>query len=748
MAHTPPSTLSKTRAGGPKKRHNTQKRKGSSSGSGSGPSGAGTGSAQKASHAHRPHDAAAATAPRSFILHSGPALSSSATQLMHDLRGLFEPYTASSLKQTKGNRLKDFVNVSGVLGVSHMLVLNQPGMSRKKNKTAAAPPPPPPASFGGGKGKGKDTPAAPPQIAVQPSAANDSGRVNLRICTLPRGPTLTFRINKYALRKDVLASQKRPQTKGNEYLTPPLLVLNNFAAACPLNADGTPGPMPRELQLQIRLFQHLFPPIHVATMHLSQARRIVLLHYSPETKTLDWRHYLIRVRSVGVSKRLRNVVEGSASKARQQRQRTQPQGADLETIAKNAASVSSGAGADQSHLPDLGKINDISDYVLGTRSRPASDGFTTDDDETSLGATSDGGEDSEAETTDDESDGEGQGRRKNRVDLFQDYMGKGNAGKVRSRAAAAAALAAAAGDDGEQGGGGAGGGGKGMTGNQRAVRLREIGPRMELRLIKIEEGIGGGEVLYHDYGASPPPMRTLLLAPLIFTDHAFSSFLSTTVRKSATEAAAQRRTMEAAAALRAERREAQERNVERKRAEAEARKSTAAGTRRGARDAPAVAAADDGAEGAGGALDSDEDDEDDEGGAGEDEFEYEDRFAGPEDERAANLKAALAVAGGAGGADDDEEEDDDAWDDEEELFEEGAEGQYGGGDDYDDDGEEDDGSDVEDESDGDLSPVEITSDFEEVFSDGEAVPVGKGNGEAKTKTNGAGAGRSAKKARR
>ena len=31
------------------------------------------------------------------------------------------------------------------------------------------------------------------------------------------------------------------------------------------------------------------------------------------------------------------------------------------------------------------------------------------------------------------------------------------------------------------------------------VRLTELGPRMNLRLVKIEEGLSGGAVLYHSY---------------------------------------------------------------------------------------------------------------------------------------------------------------------------------------------------------------------------------------------------------
>jgi len=42
-------------------------------------------------------------------------------------------------------------------------------------------------------------------------------------------------------------------------------------------------------------------------------------------------------------------------------------------------------------------------------------------------------------------------------------------------------------------------------GQKKAVKLDEIGPRMELRLIKITEGLPGkeGSVIYHDIGVSP-----------------------------------------------------------------------------------------------------------------------------------------------------------------------------------------------------------------------------------------------------
>ncbi|XP_077862557.1 suppressor of SWI4 1 homolog, partial [Saccoglossus kowalevskii] len=38
-----------------------------------------------------------------------------------------------------------------------------------------------------------------------------------------------------------------------------------------------------------------------------------------------------------------------------------------------------------------------------------------------------------------------------------------------------------------------------ISAQQSAVRLIEIGPRMSLQLIKIEEGLWDGEVIYHQF---------------------------------------------------------------------------------------------------------------------------------------------------------------------------------------------------------------------------------------------------------
>jgi ribosome biogenesis protein SSF1/2 len=233
--------------------------------------------------------------------------------------------------------------------------------------------------------------------------------------------------------------------------------LNNFGSA------------EKHVKLLVSVFQGLFPPIHVQTMHLSQARRIVLLSYNEETQTIDWRHYLISIRPVGVSRRVRRVIEGS-------------------TAHRTAASISK-------KIPNLSSTNDISEYLLGEQG-----GFETD----------------ASSASEADSDVEEGGKSSNHVQLPDSYIGRGN---VRD--------------------------------SQRAIRLLELGPRMELRCVKIEEGIpgagkdakgasssGGNDVLWHDY-----------------------------VKKSSAETGKQRQIILERERERKKRRDEQEKNVQRKKEE-------------------------------------------------------------------------------------------------------------------------------------------------------------------------------------
>ena len=259
-------------------------------------------------------------------------------------------------------------------------------------------------------------------------------------------------------------SSRRPIAPGTEFTTPPLLVLNNF------------GGEERHLKLLGSVFQNMFPPLHVHSMRLSQVRRVVLLNYNADTKTIDWRHYLISVRPVGVSRSVRRVIEGS----------TRPSSASSGSVTGHGSEHKRHGRA----LVNLGNATDIAEYVI-------------------RGSQAAGGEDTD--TSEAESELEDMADPQNAVQLSQNYVGRGNAANA-----------------------------------QRAVRLREIGPRMELRLVKVEEGLNGSSVLYHDY-----------------------------VHMSASDVAKQTRDITAKRQLAAERRAEQERNGERKKqAKAEKRGHT------------------------------------------------------------------------------------------------------------------------------------------------------------------------------
>ena len=129
---------------------------------------------------HRTHveasgQATGATRPRRLVPSSCVAGSSRdlVKELTEDVRRVMEPHTARNLKESKTNKLKDFVQVSGPLGVSHFVILS----------------------------------------------ATDRSKY-VKICRTPRGPTLTFRVHTYTLAREVAAAQKNPSAPASAFLNP------------------------------------------------------------------------------------------------------------------------------------------------------------------------------------------------------------------------------------------------------------------------------------------------------------------------------------------------------------------------------------------------------------------------------------------------------------------------------------------------------------------------------------------------
>ncbi|XP_045402697.1 suppressor of SWI4 1 homolog isoform X2 [Lemur catta] len=275
-----------------------------------------------------------AAQPHSFVFTRGCA-GHSIRQLTLDLRRVMEPLTATRLQVRKKNSLKDCVAVAGPLGVTHFLILS-------KTETS----------------------------------------VYLKLMRLPGGPTLTFQVNQYTLVRDVVSSLRRHRMHEQQFVHPPLLVLNSF------------GPHGIHVKLMATMFQNLFPSINVHKVNLNTIKRCLLINYNPDSQELDFRHYSIKVVPVGASRGMKKLL--------------------------------------QEKFPNMSRLQDISELLA-----------------TGAGLS--------------ESEGEPDGEY-NITELPQAVAGRGN-----------------------------------MQAQQSAIRLTEIGPRMKLQLIKIQDGVGEGKVVFHRF---------------------------------------------------------------------------------------------------------------------------------------------------------------------------------------------------------------------------------------------------------
>lgn len=193
--------------------------------------------------------------PKSIVVRHGKS-GKHVTQLVEDLRGVMMPYTAKKLKERKNASMRDYTAVAAPLGVSHLMVVQQ---------GARAP--------------------------------------NLKVARMPHGPTVSFRIEAYALSRQIRAAQKKVYDITAALLNPPLVVLNNFEESVLQNK--------RHLKIASLTFQSLFPSINVRTVKLATCNRVLLLHLNEEDDTIEFRHYLVRTRAHGASRLIKRVLKSS-----------------------------------------------------------------------------------------------------------------------------------------------------------------------------------------------------------------------------------------------------------------------------------------------------------------------------------------------------------------------------------------------------------------------------------------------------
>lgn len=201
--------------------------------------------------------------------------------------------------------------------------------------------------------------------------------------------------------------------------------------------------VPRHLEtLVTSIFHGLFPPINPQVAPLKSIRRVLLLNRErskddENAYILNFRHYAITTKVTGVSRAVKRL-----------------------TAAERLMNSKSRKGK----LPNLSKLQDIADYMIGGEN---GDGYTTD-------ATSGSEVDTDAEV---------------------EVMDTTGQKKVARRTRPAPGAAEGEHSDEEDG----------QTAHvddkveRRAVKLVELGPRMKLRLTKVEEGMCTGKVMWHEY---------------------------------------------------------------------------------------------------------------------------------------------------------------------------------------------------------------------------------------------------------
>lgn len=131
-------------------------------------------------------------------------------ELLYDTRNLMYPFTALKLKEQKKNTIKDFLSAAGIYGVSHMMMFTQ----------------------------------------------TENGNY-MRIIKNPKGPTITFRIEEYALSRDIVSFTQQHKRHSKIFTTTlqaaPLLIMNGFSN----KAENDP------LKLASLMIQSMFPAIKV-----------------------------------------------------------------------------------------------------------------------------------------------------------------------------------------------------------------------------------------------------------------------------------------------------------------------------------------------------------------------------------------------------------------------------------------------------------------------------------------------------
>ena len=260
-------------------------------------------------------------------------------KLTKEMRLVMYPYTLINLKESRRNNIKDFLSLVDIYGLSHMMTFT-----------------------------------------------NTEKHSYLHFAKMPKGPTVTFSIEKYILASDIFSNIEKDQIPLiKNYGNIPLLIMSGF------NNNKIPEEYSTPIKIVSMLFQSFFPPVNLGEVQIKKFKRVVLVNLKLDNDNIpeiEFRHYDIELQKYSSKKTISNLIN-NLGKAK-----------------------------------DLSNFNNISDYILK---------------HTGYSSCSDNEEEAKCEIFDE----------------------------------------------------------KNNQNEKTTIKLREIGPRMNLNIFKIQEGFFKGNVVYH-----------------------------------------------------------------------------------------------------------------------------------------------------------------------------------------------------------------------------------------------------------
>jgi len=252
--------------------------------------------------------------------------------------------------------------------------------------------------------------------------------LNLRIIRVPRGPTLWFNVKSYILCKDVQNSINRPHVDQHLHTEPALCVMNNFDTSL------------KQSKLCKTFIQSMFPTTNIPTLKLDSVRRVVIWQYNQEEESIDFRQYVISCIPAGCSKEIKSIIQTGGSLTKK--------------------------------LPDVGKLEDISEFLKEEATEDVNEDFT----EQVKSENEDGNEETEKAKINDpkptlkikiESDIDGFTSNEDQAHVSLPETIKPNKGNIANE--------------------------------KSKIVLTELGPRLTINLVKVQSGVNDGEILYHKF---------------------------------------------------------------------------------------------------------------------------------------------------------------------------------------------------------------------------------------------------------